>query len=67
MQLELAAFDLHVDLERRILPTHYCGTFCFPAGFSKKDCIWIMQSAIRAVAADKHAHAAKLLEEEPEL
>lgn len=57
--VELADRRLSLDLERRILPTPYCGTFCFPRGYSAEDCESVILAGMKAVDADKQAYNSK--------
>lgn len=57
--VELADRKLSIDLKQRILPTPYCGTFCFPRGYSAEDCESVILAGMKAVDMDKQAYRSK--------
>lgn len=66
MAEDLAGAGLSINFERRIINTLFAGIYCFPKGFSKKDCIWIIETAIRAVNKVSRAPEHAVESDEPQ-
>ena len=62
---ELEAAGLSVDMVRRIIPMPGGGSTCFPVGYSKAGCNWLIDCAIR-VATNRDTVAPSAIESDTE-